>query len=108
MPVHDIDAYVADEDFSRIIPTLKKAKLRLRYSRKWHSLLVFSGKLKIDLDSWNFWRHRIKRKTLFTLHGENLPIVSRFDIIAAYAKAARKSKNKAEDYRIKLANLKRK
>lgn len=61
IPVNDIDLLISENSFNKIIKVLKHNKIKHKYSAKWHTLQIFEGDLKIELDSVNFWQKNLPK-----------------------------------------------
>lgn len=54
MNVNDIDLYVPEASFEKVIKVLKKKKINYNLT-DWHSLQILKDDLKIELDAVDYW-----------------------------------------------------
>lgn len=50
MNVNDIDLIIPKKDFSKIVRLLKENKIKFKYCPEWKTIVIKSGKLKVELD----------------------------------------------------------
>lgn len=92
--VNDIDFLIPEEAFEKIIKVLKKKKVKCNYSEEWHTLQIFKGKLKIELDSIDFWQKDLPKDfEKFDFDGLIVKAVSLNSLKAIYKKASKVSKD---------------
>ena len=104
--VNDIDLLIPESLFNKIIPILKKGKIRHNYSKKWHTLQIFKNNLKIELDSIEFWQKRLPKTPQYFNFGEfKIRIVSLNTLKKIYKKASEVSKDNPEGNRKKFEML---
>jgi hypothetical protein len=106
-PVHDVDFLIPEGAYKKLIPVLRKNKLRYRYYREWHQLHILKSGMKIDLDSQEFWQPQLsKRFTFFDFDGLVVKAVSLESLQKIYKRASKESKEKPREYLKKFQTLK--
>lgn len=105
--IHDIDFLVPEKSFEKIIKNLRNKNVNYRYTKKWHVIELFNGDLKIDIDSIDYWYKGSKDFKNFEIDGLDVKVVSLNNLIEVYKKASKVSKDKPEDYRKKLIEMKK-
>jgi len=77
-----------------MIKILKQKKIKNRYSRKWHTLIISKRDLRIELDSIEFWQKDLPKKfEYFDFDGLIVKTVSLNNLKRIYKKAAEISDN---------------
>ena len=93
MDVNDIDLWIPEKKYPLIIKKLEKEKINFKYYKKWHTLIIEEGKLKVELDSLDYYYRDIKKKPYprsfdkIDFYGEEmrimkLPILEKFYEVA--------------------------
>ncbi len=92
--VNDVDFLIPENAFKKIIKVLDKNKIKYNYSKEWHTLQVFKGKLKIELDSRDFWQKDLPNDfEYFSFDGFVVKAVSLNSLKEIYKKASEVSKD---------------
>ena len=90
--VNDVDFLIKEKDFIKLVKVLDKNKIKYKYPKKWHTLIITQGKLKIEFDSIDFWQKGLKPRTKeVVISGLNIRIVSLKDLIKIYKRASRRT-----------------
>lgn len=106
--VNDIDFLIPEDSFDKIIEILKKKKIKYVYSPEWHTLQIFKGDLKIELDSTDFWQKDLpKNFKRFNFNNLEIRAVALKSLIKIYKKASEVSKDNPEGNRKKYEMLKK-
>ncbi len=95
--VNDIDFYIYERDFSKIIKILTKEKINFEYSKKWHTLQIVENNLKIELDSIDFWYDGPKDFIEFDFEKEKIKALSLDGLKSIYEKASEVSDKKEQN-----------
>lgn len=62
MKVNDIDLWIPEKKYPKLIKLLEANKIRYKYFPKWHTLIIKNGKLKVEVDSIDYWYRDLKHK----------------------------------------------
>ncbi len=104
LKINDIDLYVHEKDYKKIIPILEKNKIKFEYSKKGHTLIITENKLKVELDSIEFWYNGPKKCIDFDFNKEKIKALSLEGLKHIYKKASEVS-DKKEQNKIKYELL---
>lgn len=105
-PVNDVDILVPEKYLGRIKDVLEGKKIKHSYNKKWHTVHVFKGKEKIEIDSAEYWYGKIPRGEKRNLGGLNLNVMTLNTLKQIYSIAAKKSKEHSKEYYKKYQDLK--
>ncbi len=106
--VNDVDFLIPEGAFEKIIKILKKKKIKYNYSKEWHTLQIFKGKLKIELDSIEFWQKNLPKDfEKFNFDGLIVKAVSLNSLKEIYKKASEISKDNPHGNLKKFMELQR-
>lgn len=106
--INDIDFLIPENSFEKIIKILAKKKIKHHYSPEWHTLQIFEGGLKIELDSIGYWyKDMPKNFENFDFDGLTVKSVSLEALKALYKRASETSKDKSDEYHKKFNVLKK-
>lgn len=61
LKVNDIDLYVSENSFKKIIHTLNNKKIKYKYVPEWHTLIIKEGKLRVEIDSFDFFYKNLSK-----------------------------------------------
>ena len=104
--VNDLDFLVPESAFKKIIPLLKRKRIRYEYPKKWHTLIIRKGNLKIELDSVNYWQPTLKMSITTLVYGDfKTKIVSKETLKGIYKRASEASKDNPEGNLLKYKML---
>ncbi|MDO8564100.1 MAG: hypothetical protein Q7R87_03765 [Nanoarchaeota archaeon] len=105
--INDLDFLIRENAFKKIIKFLEKSKIKYHYSKEWHTLQVFKGKLKIEFDSIDFWQKNLSIKfQTVTINNAPIKVITLNNLIAIYKKASKVSKDKPKQNMNKYLKLK--
>jgi hypothetical protein len=62
MTVNDIDLWIPEKKYPIIIQLLEENKINFKYYPKWHTLIIKKGKLKVEIDSLDYYYRDINKK----------------------------------------------
>jgi hypothetical protein len=93
LKVKDLDFYINEEDFPKLIESLNKNKIKHKYSKKYHTLQVFKENLKIEFDSIDFWNNRPINPISLNLGNKKIKALDIKSLKYIYKKASLKSKD---------------
>lgn len=106
MKVNDIDFLIREKDFPKLIKKFSELKIKHSYSEEWHVLQVFSGKMKIEFDSRDFWQKSLKEEYIEMDFGRfKTKAVSLKSLKGIYKRASKLSKDNPEGNRKKFEML---
>ena len=104
--VNDVDMLVREKYFEEIQRELRKRKIKSRYSRKWHVLQIFNGKLLVELDSVDFWQKgRVEVGKKVNIEGLKVKVISLGGLRKIYRKSVKECTKNPKDYKKKLEGL---
>lgn len=107
LKINDIDIFVKEKNYPKILKLLEKEKIKYEYSKEWHTLQIKNGKLKVELDSKDFWYHGNEDFKQFNFFGEKTKIISLLSLKKQYKIAYKKSKDNKEKIKKKIEHLER-
>lgn len=64
MNVNDIDIYIPEKSFGRLIEALNIRNIKYKYSREWHTLAIKQNKSRVEIDSLDFWYRELNKRSL--------------------------------------------
>lgn len=96
MKVNDIDFYIRDKEIPKLIDILKKNKIDYSYSKKWHTLSVEKGRLKLEFDSIDFFFKGKKEFTKIDFFGREMKVLSKNSLKRIYKRASEVSEDNPE------------
>ena len=106
--IKDIDFLIPENSFNRIMKDLKKKGIKYKYYPKWHTMPIFKGNLRIELDSTDFWQKNLPKDfRYFDFDGLVVKAVSLDTIIKIYKHASEVSKDKPEQHLKRFEALKK-
>ena len=91
LKVGDIDFYVSEKYFKKIVERLNILNIKHEYSEKWHTLPILKGKLKVELDSLDFWYKGTRNFDKYNFYGLDIKILTLNDLKIMYKYASEKS-----------------
>jgi|GEM_PF-2748099 len=103
--INDIDLLVSEIELKRIVKLLSKVKIHYKYSPKWHEVQVFKDGLKIEIDSYQFWKINLVDSKYFDFGDLRIKIVSLQNLKNIYKWASENSKDKPKEYHKKYEIL---
>jgi len=103
--INDLDFYIREKEFTKLIKSLNKNKIKYFYSPEFHTLQVFTNKLKIEFDSIDFWYNDRKKFININFDGFDIKALSKGSLKNIYKKASEKSKDNPEGNRRKYKML---
>jgi hypothetical protein len=62
MNVNDIDLWIPENKYPVLIKELEREKIKFSYYPRWHTLIIKKGKLKVEVDSLDFYYRDLKKK----------------------------------------------
>lgn len=93
--VNDLDFYIPEDSFQKIIKILKKKRIKYHYDIKWRTIQIFKNHLKIELDSMNkainggyLPRNYKKRSLIFNFDGFRIKLLGLKDLKGIYKRAS--------------------
>ena len=95
MKVNDLDLWIPEKKYPAIIKKLEKEKINFKYYTRWHTLIIEEGKLKVELDSLDYYYRDIKKKPYpksfdkVDFYGEDMRIM-KFPILEKFYEVALK------------------
>ncbi len=107
LKINDLDFYVKEKDFVKLIKVLKHHKINFNYSKEWHTLQIFKGKFKIEFDSIDFWYKGPKEFITINLGGIKVKALSMNSLKRIYKRASERSKDNPEGNKKKYEMLMR-
>jgi len=108
MKVNDIDLYIPENSFEKIIKTLKQKKINYKYLPKWHTLIIKKGKLKVEIDSVNFWyKKSLKKVDRINFYGIESKIITLSDLEKLYPIAYNQTNDNKRKILKKIKHLER-
>lgn len=105
LKVNDIDFYIKEKYFLKLMDILNKNQIKYIHSPEWHTLQIFNGNLKVEFDSINFWYKGPKDFINIKLEGVGVKALSLNALKSIYKKASEKSKDNSEGNRKKYEAL---
>jgi hypothetical protein len=96
MKVNDIDFYIREEEFKKLVKVLKENKINFEYPKEWHTLQVMKGDLKIEFDSIDFWNKTKKEFVEINFEGEKIKALSLDSLREIYKRASEVSQDNPE------------
>ena len=106
--VNDIDLLIPESGFMKVIPMLKKKRIKYDYSKEWHTLGIMKGNLKIEFDSKDYWQRNLPKKFVMLDFGDlKITAVNKNTLTTIYKKASEVSKDNPEGNRRKYEVLKK-
>lgn len=103
--VNDIDFYVKEKDFSKLIKLLEKNKIKHKYSSNWRTLQIFNSDLRIEIDSLEFWYKGKKDFSNFYFNGSKIKVISLKSLERLYKRAYKRTKDNKEKILTKMQHL---
>ena len=98
--ISDLDFLIPENSFEKIIKTLGEKGIKHKYNKKWHTMPIFKGDLRIEIDSIDFWQAKLpKSYTYFNFDGLKLKSMKLNDLIKIYKRASEVSHDKPEQHR---------
>lgn len=94
--VNDIDFFIKEKEFTKLIEVLEENKIKFKFSKKHHTCQVINGKLKVEFDSIDFWYDGPKGFTDINFDGITIKTISLDALKGIYKKASETSKDKPE------------
>jgi len=91
--INDIDFYIGEKDFGRVIDLLKKEKIKYNYSKKYHNLQVLKNGLKVELDSLDYWYSGKKNFVQFNFEDLKIKALTLEELKGVYKRASEVSKD---------------
>ncbi len=105
LKVNDLDFYIKEKDFTKLIKVLEDHKIKFSYSKEWHTLQVFKRKLKIEFDSIDFWYRGSKELINLNFEGIKVKALSLESLKRIYKRASERSKDNAQGNKKKYEML---
>lgn len=62
MKVNDIDLWIPENKYPALLHLLTTSKIKYHYVPEWHTLIIKNGKLRVEVDSIDFWYRDLKKK----------------------------------------------
>ncbi|MGV8161918.1 MAG: hypothetical protein ACP5N2_01120 [Candidatus Nanoarchaeia archaeon] len=104
--INDLDFLIPEDSFDSVKMILSKKGIHFDYSAEEHCITVIDGKVKIELDSKEFYFQNLSEKCQnFNFNGLKVRSVSQNDLIDRYRKSALLNLNKSAEYNKKLQGL---
>jgi hypothetical protein len=95
--VNDIDFLVPESSFKKIINTFEKNKINYKYKPKWHTIIALKGKLKLEIDSIDFWHKNLRlRFRYLDFNGFKVKAVNLDSLTKIYKRASKVSHDNPE------------
>lgn len=91
LKVNDIDFYIKENDFKKLVKILQSKKIKFEYPKEWHTLQVIEGDLKIEFDSIDFWNKSKKEFIEVDFEGKKIKALSKEALTLIYKQASETS-----------------
>jgi hypothetical protein len=107
MKVNDVDLFINEREFPKLMKILDKNGIKYNYSKEWHVLQIKKGELKVECDSIEFWQKDLpKVSRVLETKRFKTKMVSKETLAKIYKKASEVSKDNSEGNRIKYEAIK--
>lgn len=109
--INDIDLWIREKEYPQLIKELKNNKINYEYVPKWHTLIIKIGKLRVEIDSIDFWYRDLKNKPLprnfdnFSFNGRKIKIIDLKGLENLYLIAYQKTKDNKKKIIDKIKHL---
>jgi len=111
MNVNDVDIYLDEKDYPKLLRLLKKEKIKAEYNPKWHTLVIKKGDLRVEVDSIDFWYKPLRGKSLprrfekVDFYGNLVDMISLTNLERLYSVAYARTDDNKEKIALKMRHL---
>ena len=88
LQINDLDFYVPEKSFKKIILELVRKKIEHIYTPKWHTLSIVLNKVKVELDSMDYWYKGKVDTAPFNFNGIRINALTKEALTAIYKRAS--------------------